>query len=238
MNKWKLSILFSMVLSLLTGCLYPEEKMQQNQIPYADQLTAVQTSVDQYKAANSGLLPIKTKDMETPIYQKYPIDFTKLSPRYIQEPPGNAYENGGIYQYVLIDVETKPTVRLIDLRITEQIRDVKLKIQMYRDQYGYPPYKKVVANGVYTLDYKKLRYKEEPFVISPYSGKNLPLVIDNNGELYVDYRMDLYEVLQKNKITVQPDEDIRSLLVKDSPFVPVYSLPYTVKDNEPIFLVQ
>ena len=32
--------------------------------------------------------------MNTPIYQKYPIDFQKISPRYIQEAPGNAYESG------------------------------------------------------------------------------------------------------------------------------------------------
>jgi hypothetical protein len=238
MNKWKLSILFIMILSFLTGCLYPEEKLQQNQVPYTDQLNAVQTAVNEYKAANSGLLPIKTKDTKTPIYQKYPIDFTRLSPRFMQEPPGNAYESGGIYQYVLVDVETNPTVKLIDLRIAEQIRDLKLKIQMYRDQHGYPPYKTVVADGVYTLDYKKLRYKEEPFVVSPYSGKNLPFVIDNNGEVYVDYRIDLYELLQKTEAAVKPGEDIRTLLVKDSPFVPAYSLPYTVKDKEPIFLVQ
>src|SRR5690606_11553457 len=96
---------------LLSGCLYPQEKKVENQIPYEDQIKSVQTAVDQYKETTNGLLPIKTRDYETPIYIKYPIDFSKLAPRFIATPPGNAYESGGVFQYVLIDVETNPTVK-------------------------------------------------------------------------------------------------------------------------------
>ncbi|MDG4656090.1 hypothetical protein P6P90_01955 [Ectobacillus antri] len=231
-------VVFMFCVAVLSGCMYPQERLQQNQIPYPDQLQIVQGAVNQYKEANGGLLPIKTREMDTPLYQKYPIEFTKLSPRFMPEPPSNAFENGGIYQYVLIDAETNPTVKLIDLRIAEEIRDLKLKIKMYRDEHKYPPFKKVIADGVYTLDYQKLKYKEEPFVESPYSGKNLPFVIDAQGEVYVDYRIDLYEILRKNVVTMQEGQDIRFLLTEKSPFVPAYSLPYTIKDNEPIFFVQ
>ena len=31
---------------------------------------------------------------------------------------------------------------------------------------------------------------------SPYSGKGLPFVINEKGEIYVDYRIDLYEALK------------------------------------------
>ncbi len=129
-------------MSILTGCLYPKENMKQNAVPYEDQLQVVQKAVATFKEQNDGILPIKTRDMNTPIYQKYPIDFQKISPRYIQEAPGNAYESGGVYQYVLIDVETNPTVKLIDVRMAEQIQQLSLKLRMYRDEHQYPPFKK------------------------------------------------------------------------------------------------
>ncbi len=220
---------------MLVGCMYPRENMKRNEVPYEDQLQMVQKAVDIYKEQNNGLLPIKTRDMNTPLYQKYPIDFQKIAPRYIPEAPGNAYESGGVYQYVLVDVETNPMVKLIDVRMAEKIRDITLKLRMYRDEHEYPPYKKVIADGVYELDFKKMGYKDVPQVTSPYSGKGLPLVINEKGQIFVDYRMDLYEMLQKNKGTAKEGDDIRNMLFKDSPFVPAYSLPYTVKDGEPIF---
>ncbi|KWU56339.1 hypothetical protein AWW70_23465 [Bacillus mycoides] len=229
-------ILIFCCMSILTGCMYPKENMKQNAIPYEDQLQVVQKAINTYKDQTDGLLPIKTRDMSTPIYQKYPIDFQKIAPRYIQEAPGNAYESGGVYQYVLIDVEKNPTVKLIDVRMAEQIQEVALKLRMYRDEHQYPPFKKVITDGVYELDFKKLGYKDVPQVTSPYSGKGLPLVINEKGELFVDYRIDLYEALKKNEGQFKEGEDIRSILSKDSPFVPAYSLPYTVKNGEPIFL--
>lgn len=65
-------------MSILTGCMYPRENMKQSAIPYEDQLQVVQKAINTYKEQTDGLLPIKTRDMSTPIYQKYPIDFQKL----------------------------------------------------------------------------------------------------------------------------------------------------------------
>ncbi|MFC3882732.1 hypothetical protein ACFOU2_04155 [Bacillus songklensis] len=235
MKKSFMLLVSSLMIVLLSGCLYPNEKLVKNQVAYKDQLAAVQTAVNQYRTDSEGLLPIKTRDMNTPIYQKYPIDFNKLVPKYMQEPPGTAFENGGVFSYVLVDVETNPTVKLIDLRIAEQIRDIKIRMKAYK----YPPFKEMIAKGIFTIDYKKIGYEEEPYVISPFSGKNLPLVINHKGEVFVDYSMDLYDRLQKYKRTYKPGEDILPLLVQDSDFVPAYSLPYTIdsKKNEPVFLV-
>ena len=229
-----LGLILVITAALLSGCMYPKEELTQNQIPYKDQVQAVQTAVDNFKRDNGGILPIKTKEAETPIYQKYPIEFKKISPKYIAEPPGNAYENGGIFQYVLVDVETNPTVKLFDLRMTETIRELKLRIKTK----GYPPYKTQIAKNVFSLDYKKLGYETAPFVVSPYTNQNLSLVITGSAEVYVDYRPDLYQKLKNSDIVVKPGEDIRSILVKDSMFVPAYSLPYTIdtKTKEPIFL--
>ncbi len=83
--------------------------------------------------------------------------------------------------------------------MVEQIQELSLKLRMYRDEHRYPPFKKVISDGVYELDYKKLGYKDVPQVTSPYSGKGLPFVINEKGEVFVDYRIDLYEVLKKMK---------------------------------------
>lgn len=70
--------------------------------------------------------------------------------------PGNAYENGGIYQYAIINPETNPEVKLIDLRITDALRSINLKINLYRDKHLYPPFGEVVENGIFTIDHEKL----------------------------------------------------------------------------------
>ncbi|MED4227062.1 hypothetical protein [Neobacillus cucumis] len=234
----KIPLLSMLVLTaiLISGCMYPEEKLTQNQIPYKDQIKTVQTAVDDFQKDNGGILPIKTKEANTPIYQKYPIDFKKIAPKYIAEPPGNAYESGGIFQYVLVNVETNPTVKLLDLRMADTIRDIKLRISTN----GYPPFKKQLAKNVFTLDYSKLGYKNEPYVVSPFTNQNLSLVITGDAEVYVDYRPDLYQAMKKTHQVLKPGEDIRSILMDDSKFVPAYSLPITIdpKTKEPVFLEQ
>ncbi|MBS4217299.1 hypothetical protein KHA96_03110 [Bacillus sp. FJAT-49711] len=228
-----MSIIIMLASILLSGCLYPQEKRVENRIPYEDQIKAVQTAVDQYKETNDGLLPIKTRENDTPIYIKYPIEFSKLAPRFLASPPGNAYESGGVFQYVLIDVETKPTVKVFDLRIAEKISEVNLRIKTQ----GYPPFKEAIANHVYTLDYKKLGYKSEPYIISPFTNHNLPLVINLEGEIFVDYISDLNLALKESGKSYQEGEDITSILTDNSLFVPAYSLTYTVdKNNEPIYM--
>ncbi|MBM7701713.1 hypothetical protein [Metabacillus iocasae] len=231
-----LIVCFTLVLS---GCLYPEDKLQKNQIPYKDQIAAVQTVVDQYQQDSGGLLPIKDRDMSTPIYQKYPIDFNKLIPRYMQEAPGISFESGGVFSYVLTDVEENPTVKLIDLRTAEKIREVKVHINIYRQKNkGYAPFKDVIAKGVFSIDYDKLNFKEPAYVVSPFSGNNLPLVMNHEGEVFIDYSADLYNALSTEKHTFKQGDDIRDILLDTSDFVPAYSLAYTIdeKTKEPIFL--
>lgn len=223
-----IAFLLILTMSILSGCMYPEEKLSQNQIPYETQVKAVQDAVVTYQKDNNGLLPIKTRDQDTPIYQKYPIDFRKLSPQYLAEIPGNAFENGGIFQYVLTDVEEDPQVKIFDLRLAEQIRELKIRIEAQ----GYPPFKEEVANNVYTLNYKELGYDGEVYVHSPYSNKNLPLVINGDGDIFVDYSMDLFEQIKSTDKELEPGTDIRNLLVEDTFFVPAYSLPYTVDEKD------
>ncbi len=231
MKKFSLVILCIVLPSLLSGCLYPAEQRKENQVPYKDQIMMVQTAVNQYKSDQNGLLPIKTTEAGTPVYQKYLIDFKKISPKYMAEPPGNAYESGGVFQYTLVDVESNPTVKLFDMRIANTLQDLNIRLMVYRQSKGYPPFKERLSNDVYTLDFKKLGVKEIPTVLSPFSQKELGFVIDSNGELFIDYTPDLITALENNKHNFKPGDDIRQILVENSFFVPAYSLPYTISED-------
>lgn len=227
-------ILFSSVI-LLSGCMYPDTSRMENQLPYEDQLNSVQQAVDQYQEATSGLLPIKTRDQDVDQYIKYPIEFIKIVPAYLGKTPPNAYENGGIFQYVIVDVEENPTVKLVDLQSAEKIREIKIKIGIN----GYGPIDEQIAENVYTLDYKIMGYKDVQTVPSPYSNVNLPLVATGDGNVFIDYSIDLSRILKEDKPDVKPGDDIRYLLVEKYPILPAFSLPYTVNEkNEPEFMTK
>ncbi|OZU90104.1 hypothetical protein CIL03_02895 [Virgibacillus indicus] len=225
-----------LLLIFLSGCLYPESELAKNQSPNELQIEQVQSAVDKYKEENQGLVPIKTKPNDTPIFQKYLIDFTPLrESSLLTEIPGNAYENGGVYQYTLITPDDNARVKLIDLRVTEEIRKVNVRLDIYRNKHLYPPYGKEISDGVFLIDYEKLNLDAQPVVVSPYSNENLPIVMDYNGKLHVDYRIDLANALNEYEHDYQEGDDIRYLLAENTPFVPAYSLPYTIKDGEPVF---
>ncbi|WP_017381829.1 hypothetical protein [Paenisporosarcina sp. TG-14] len=220
---------------LLSGCMLPESISVESQRPYEDQLASVQAAVEKYQESSGGLLPIKTREQEVDQYIKYPIDFQKIVPTYLSEIPPNAYEKGGLFQYVIMNVEENPTVKLVDLRSATKIRELNVQIKIN----GYGPIAGKVAENVYKLDYKIMGYEDEQTVPSPYSDVNLPLVAIGNGTIYIDYSIELNRILQQDNPDVKPGEDIRYLLVDKYPVVPAYSLPYTVNENnEPEFLLE
>lgn len=234
MKKTSFVLLLISITFVLSACMFPEGERAENQIPYEDQLISVQNAVNQYRNANGGLLPIKTRDMDVDQYIKYPVDFGKIAPDYMAEIPTNAFETGGIFQYVLMDVEDNPTVKLVDLRIAETIRSVNIRKSA---NGGQAPIEETIADNVYKFNYGAMGFDEEPMVISPYSGRNLPLVVTGRGEIYVDYSMDLFSALQEYEGELEEGQDIRFLLYEDNPVLPAYSLPYTIDENrEPIFL--
>ena len=194
----KKTMLFPVLILFLTGCMYPKDELAKNKVPNEVQLQTVQEAIHQYAEDHEGRLPIVTKSSDTPIFQKYVIDFQLLKDtNYLYETPGNAFENGGVYQYVLIHPETNPMVKLIDLRNVDVVRKVNVQLHNYRSKHLYPPFGEEVSYGVYTIDYKRLGFRQQPYVVSPYSGKNLPLVMDAQGKIYIDYRIDLYQALNE-----------------------------------------
>lgn len=216
---------------VLSGCFFPQNERQANQVPYLDQLASVQTVIDSFQE-NTGVLPIKTFNEQTPTYERYVIDFRQLVPGYMQEPPGTAFENGGAYQYVLVNVEEDPTVKLIDLQSMNTIRELTSKINDYKSKHTYAPYTNILSDGLFELDFEKLSYEQPPYVISPYTGNTLPLLYSSTGEIIIDYASDINQVLEDHD--VDQETDLRPLLYEDSPFVPFRSVPYTLnEDSEP-----
>ncbi|WP_240377100.1 hypothetical protein [Bacillus piscicola] len=216
---------------MLSGCLYPAEKKADNQVSNDAQLASVQQAIDQFKE-DTGVLPIKTKEADTPIYQKYVVDFRKLIPRYIQEPPKNAFENGGVYQYVIIDPENSAETKVIDLRMMNEIQAFQLDINRYIKKHGYAPIEKPIGPEVFSVNYKQLKYDSPPKVKSPYHrGTYLPLIINQRGEVIVDYAIDLNMALEEFDSNYETGEDIRSILTDHYPIVPAFSVPYTIDEN-------
>ncbi|MFQ3542973.1 hypothetical protein Q7A53_02725 [Halobacillus rhizosphaerae] len=235
--RWAKLLLIPLFTLLLSGCLYPQSQLQKNQTPNQIQLEQIQKAVDSFQDQTNGLLPIKTKPQDTPIFIKYPIDFSKLREKgLIGEAPGSSFENGGHYQYVIIKPETNPTVKVLDLRTSETLRALQVKIKFYKEKNKYPPFGSQVAKGVYKLNYEKLGLDHQPVVDSPYSDQSLPIYISDQGELLIDYRKDLYNYLRNKKNSYKNGDDIRYLLTDHSPLVPAYSPPYTLENGEPVFM--
>ncbi|HLQ73724.1 MAG TPA: hypothetical protein VK125_05785 [Bacillota bacterium] len=236
----KLIALLLVVSFILSGCMFPSNELAKNQVPNDMQLETVQTSIETYQEQMDGLLPIKTKDADTPIFEKYVVDFDLLKEmQVLAEVPGNAFENGGSYQYVIIHAEEDPQVKLIDLKSVDELRQLYIQIDTYRSKNLYPPFGEKIADDLFTIDYEKLKMDNHPTVTSPYTNENLPVIIDSEGNIYIDYRIDLARELEDLDHSYEQGDDIRYLLADNHPFVPVYSLPYTINENEePDFLLK
>lgn len=229
----KIPFLYSFIILILSGCLYPQSELAENQMPSEAQIQMVQTAVDQYREQTGGLVPIKTKPLDTPIFEKYIIEFDLLkNENFLNELPGNSFEKGGYYQYALINPEDNPTVKLIDVRIANELQKVYTKLHIYLEKNAYLPLSDHLQGEYFLIDYKKLGLQEEPHVTSPYSKEQLPIIIDNTGTLYVDYRLDLHREIEKTDASAY--DDIRYILVDHSPFLPIYAPQYAVEDDHPI----
>jgi hypothetical protein len=219
----------------LSGCLYPDERRAENQMPSEMLLEMTQKGIDQFRQDTS-VLPIVTKELNTPIFEKYEIDFAKLVPKYIPDVPGNAFEKGGVFKYVLIDVETNPAVRLAHLGMVSTVADVQFAVDRYRYNNGNKlPIREELGNGYYAIDYGKIGLKETsvPGLAGNYL---LPLIMNGKGEVGIDYAMDIAAVLRESKAEVPENTDPRYVMARQSRFVPIKSFPYTMVGGEPKLL--
>ncbi|WP_432776959.1 hypothetical protein AAFJ72_10015 [Brevibacillus gelatini] len=233
-KTFKLTISLSILAVLLSGCLYPDERKAENQVPSSFYLEAAQKGIEQYQK-DTAVLPIVTKPLDTPIFEKYEIDFRKMIPKYIPDVPGNAFEKGGLYKYVLIDVETKPTVKLIHLGAVSTVADVQAAVDRYRGYFNKLPVQADLGNGYYSIDHAEIGVKtwQVPSIVGDYL---LPLVMNADGQVGIDYAADIATMLRENKATVTPNTDPRYVLARSSMFVPAKSFPYELVDGEPRLL--
>ncbi len=223
------------VCMLLSGCLYPRDRLEQNQRPPKDAILTVQAVIDQYQK-DTGLLPILNSTEDTPVYEKYRVDFEKLQEmNYLSEIPPSAFENGGGYYFLIINEEKDPTVKLMNLVFYQQINDVQAAVKAYVGAHGgkLPAGQRAYPDFTY-IDYSKLKPLKEPVMNSMFTGQPLLTMMDAQGNVYLDYGSDIMQQLNKQGAAKpEPGQDLRTLLVNGSDFVPVKSAVYRLVNGEP-----
>lgn len=221
--------------ALLSGCLYPKDRLAENRIPPREAVRNVQAAVDQFREEQGGLLPIRNSAADTPAYEKFPVDFAKLQRmNYIGDIPSAAFEQGGSYYFLILHEETEPVVKLMDLKVFQQLADIQEWADAYRRSNGGElPAGEVIYPGFRVLDFAKLGRKE-PVVRSMYSGQPMTLMLDESGKVYADYGADIRKALEKVGAAALPaNADLREALVAASDFVPVKSPAYRSVNGDP-----
>lgn len=221
-----------LMLGLLCGCLYPqEEKLQLDQLPM--HVERVQSAVDLYFKEKK-VLPYRYKADEIKFTSKAVVDFQALQ-GYIDQIPPSAYENGGFFIFVLTNVEEKPLVRLFDLRVNDQVEKAQTMVTDFKRKHNRLPIKEKLDSQLSTIDFEKMKM-DEIEIPSPYDGAaTLSLMMDHKGRVMIDYRAEAMKMIQKAKKKPSDKEDLRNWMVKDSLYVPAFSLPMKYKKGEPVF---
>ncbi|NDI34344.1 hypothetical protein [Chengkuizengella sediminis] len=235
MNKISHGFMCLILILLTSGCLYPDDmRGDKSTGAIKESITLVQTAVDAYQQASGGLLPIKNSEMDTPIYEKYIIDFNKLS-AYIGQTPAVAFENGGNYYFVLVNVEEDPAVKLMDIVSFQKINALEREILLYiSSNNGALPKSEEIYENWYSIDFSLLGQKRLQ-IKSPYSESYLSPIVHTSGIVKIDYGIDIMKMIENyGEENISMNQDLRALLIETSNFVPVKSNPYDWKNEEPI----
>lgn len=219
---------------LLTGCLYPGENMPENKVSYRESVKRIQSAVDDFYQ-EQGILPIITAGSEIPRYEKYRVDLDQLNNRgYMDQIPNMAFEKGGSGYFLIINEETEPTVKVMDLTTTQKVNDVQRAVNLYKMSYDdVLPAGEALYPGYTTVDLSKTDAKSLK-LNSVYSGQEMTFIMDENGTVYADYAFDIMQAIQKNGTDPKEGEDLRRYLEQESYYVPVKSVPYTWENGQPV----
>jgi hypothetical protein len=208
----------------LTACMYPSDQRQQ--LSKVDiQVAKVQAQSEQYLAQNK-VVPYKYSVEQRKFTTHYLVDFSQLT-----DVPLTAYEKGGSFIYVFVGAEGKqPLVRLFDLRVNDEVEKVQLALKDFKTRTGKLPTNGKEIGGYYNIDLVKL-HMTDVSIPSPYfASSHLPMLIDKNGLIYLDYRSDVTRLIQTTK-QKPVTGDLRQFIIKDSLFVPAFSPPMKVGEN-------
>ncbi|WP_253735808.1 hypothetical protein [Paenibacillus sp. FJAT-26967] len=216
-------------LTLLGGCMYPKEMKKENQTNPSEYIAVVQQSIETYHQKKS-VYPIKNSDMDTPLYEKYVIDFQKLkNSGYLTNLPANAYESGGDYMYVLVDPEDKPRVKMFDLIAYRAVSDIQKKVYDYFGKNNAAvPGGELYSPGFYYVDFDKLNMKA-PEIKSVFNRQSLiHFLVHETGKVAIDYGPDLAGLIREKQLqpTLKKGQKLLPLLVEEGHFVPIQSFDY------------
>lgn len=226
-------VALSIPLLTLSGCLYPDDQTPGGEASAREAVLTVQDAVDRY-FEQTGVLPIENADESVPTYEKYKVDLDKLQRSdYLGSIPPIAFEKGGRFQFLIIDEETKPQVKLLDLSVYQQVGEVQKKVVAYFASHkGEIPAGEQVYPGYVSVDFDKLG-SDAPDVRSVYSRQPVNLIMDIAGKVYVDYGIDIVTAIGKSKTAPTPDSDLRRYLLDASYYVPVKSVAYHWVEDAP-----
>ncbi|WP_379129167.1 hypothetical protein [Paenibacillus sp. sgz500958] len=219
---------------MLSSCLYPEANSHSNNVSYRESIQRIQSAVDDYQK-EVGLLPILNADTSTPRYEKFRIDLDLLRKKgYIDEIPSTAFEMGGSVYFLLLNEETDPEVKVMDLITVQKVNDIQLKVQRYKAAHqGGLPSGDELYPGLFSIDSRKAGGISGELE-SIYSGQSIPYLVDKSGNVYVDYAFDIMAAIDKNEVVPEEGTDLRIQLEQASYFVPVKSLPYHWINSQPV----
>lgn len=227
------------MMTIMTGCFYPKDELKQNQTNPEEFITVVQGAIDKYREMKGGhILPIKNSTMDTPLYEKYKVDFGLIQQyRLLTTLPANAFESGGGYIYVIVDADENPKVKLLDVASYQAVNQIQDKVNTYRNENnGKLPLGKQISANFYSLDLEQLK-QEKIKVNSVYNRNNeLNFLIEESGVVSIEYAFDLMKLIDSKGLQSQltSKEDLRDLLVHNTPFVPIQSVPYYWDEGHPI----
>lgn len=239
-KKLAQTILLMIITSmLLSGCLYPKEMRKESEVSVKDGILLVQHAVDEYQSTN-GILPLVNADMNTPQYEKFKVDFTALtSAQLLSAIPANAFESGGHHTYLILNEETQPLVRVMDLVTAQRVNDLQLLVNLYIKEKGNVPLGSERYTGYYDIPLTDIKAKEAQ-VKSPYSGEELSFMVDLKGNVYADYALDIMQAVEQadEPEKVKQYADMRELLTERSYYAPAKSVKYVWQNNVPVPVVE
>src|SRR5699024_6082185 len=171
---------------------------------------------------------------DTREYFEYQVDFDRLVSDYLDDRPPISYEAGGYYQFVILDAEENPTVKLADLRITEEIRSLLLRVNGMGDHVEF---EETIGRNVYKLDLEFYNLNENATVTSPYSGGALNDHYSRGANLVVEYREKILRIIEEEDHQFGTGDDVREVLYEYTPVVPIYSPEITVDENNDLIFM-
>jgi hypothetical protein len=221
------SVLFMFV--MLTACMYPNEERQQLG-DVGNHVARVQAQSEQYFQQHK-MLPYKYSADNRKFTTHYLVDFQLLP-----EIPMTAYERGGNFLYIYVGAEgEQPLVRLFDLRVNDEVEKVQLAVHNYKIKNKSLPIKTKEPNGYFDVDLEKLHLSDIKIPSPYFSDARLPVLMDKNGRIYLDYRGDVARLIQTVKQKPSIQEDLRLFMAKNSLFVPAFSPPLKAGKRGEIF---